>query len=130
MLSHLYVSLLFLSFLFSLICFSGIVVAMIPLSRPALRHIRFRNGIRLNSLSTKIATDQSRLDITDLPTNDDSPNLLKIRHSSAHIMAMAVQKLFPAAKVAIGPWIENGYENVLNLLHIYATGLIILPFFF
>ncbi|KAF9592568.1 hypothetical protein IFM89_016019 [Coptis chinensis] len=26
----------------------------------------------------------------------------------AHAMAMAVQKLFPEAKVTIGPWIDNG----------------------
>ena len=28
---------------------------------------------------------------------------------SAHIMAMAVQKLFPDAQVTIGPWIEKGF---------------------
>lgn len=27
----------------------------------------------------------------------------------AHVMAMAVQNLFPDAKVTIGPWIENGF---------------------
>lgn len=27
----------------------------------------------------------------------------------AHVMAMAVQKLFPDAKVTIGPWIDNGF---------------------
>lgn len=27
----------------------------------------------------------------------------------AHVMAMAVQKLYPDAKVTIGPWIENGF---------------------
>ncbi|KAG4108961.1 hypothetical protein GLYMA_U011002v4 [Glycine max] len=26
-----------------------------------------------------------------------------------HVMAMAVQKLYPDAKVTIGPWIENGF---------------------
>jgi len=44
----------------------------------------------------------------DLPTNENSPNLLKIRHTTAHVMAMATQKLFPKIKVTIGPWIENG----------------------
>jgi threonyl-tRNA synthetase len=44
-----------------------------------------------------------------LPTNDNDEDLLKIRHSSAHIMAMAVQKLFPEAQTTIGPWIENGF---------------------
>lgn len=42
-----------------------------------------------------------------LPTNRNE-NLLKIRHSAAHVMAMAVQKLFPKVKVTIGPWIEHG----------------------
>lgn len=32
-----------------------------------------------------------------------------IRHSAAHVMAAAVKKLFPNAKVAIGPAIENGF---------------------
>lgn len=27
----------------------------------------------------------------------------------AHVMAMAVQKLFPKSKVTIGPWIDNGF---------------------
>ena len=44
-----------------------------------------------------------------LPTNDDSEELLRIRHTSAHVMAMAVQKLFKDAKVTIGPWISNGF---------------------
>ena len=32
-----------------------------------------------------------------------------IRHSAAHVMAAAVQKLFPKAKVTIGPSIDNGF---------------------
>lgn len=45
----------------------------------------------------------------ELPSNAKNPNLLKIRHTTAHVMAMAVQKIFPDIKVTIGPWIENGY---------------------
>ncbi|ONK68508.1 uncharacterized protein A4U43_C05F12570 [Asparagus officinalis] len=44
-----------------------------------------------------------------LPTNDSSEKLLRIRHTCAHVMAMAVQKVFPNAKVTIGPWIDNGF---------------------
>ncbi|CAM9470459.1 unnamed protein product [Heterosigma akashiwo] len=44
-----------------------------------------------------------------LPTNEDNENLLKIRHTTAHVMAMAVQKLYPEAQVTIGPWIDNGF---------------------
>ncbi|NER95104.1 MAG: threonine--tRNA ligase, partial [Symploca sp. SIO1B1] len=36
-------------------------------------------------------------------------SLKKIRHTTSHVMAMAVQKLFPEAQVTIGPWIENGF---------------------
>ena len=40
----------------------------------------------------------------------DSDEGLKIlRHSVAHVMAMAVKELFPGAKVAIGPAIEDGF---------------------
>ncbi len=44
-----------------------------------------------------------------LPRTGDSPQLLRIRHSMSHVMAMAVQKLFPAAKVTIGPWTDSGF---------------------
>jgi threonyl-tRNA synthetase len=44
-----------------------------------------------------------------LPRTSESPALKKIRHTASHIMAMAVQKLFPKAQVTIGPWIENGF---------------------
>ena len=44
-----------------------------------------------------------------LPTNDESDQLLRIRHTSAHVMAMAVQRLFKDAKVTIGPWIDKGF---------------------
>ncbi|KAK9857216.1 hypothetical protein WJX84_005920 [Apatococcus fuscideae] len=44
-----------------------------------------------------------------LLTSSKSPELLRIRHSCAHIMAMAVQKLYPGTQVTIGPWIERGF---------------------
>jgi len=44
-----------------------------------------------------------------LPTNEKSDTLLRIRHTTAHVMAMAVQRLFKDAKVTIGPWIEKGF---------------------
>ncbi|WNC87618.1 threonine--tRNA ligase [Thermosynechococcus sp. QKsg1] len=44
-----------------------------------------------------------------LPKTSESERLKRIRHTSAHILAMAVQKLFPKAQVTIGPWIENGF---------------------
>ena len=44
-----------------------------------------------------------------LPKTSESPQLLRIRHSMSHVMAMAVQKLFPQAQVTIGPWTESGF---------------------
>ncbi|MEG4243423.1 threonine--tRNA ligase [Microcoleus sp. MON2_D6] len=45
----------------------------------------------------------------ELPRTSESESLKKIRHTTSHVMAMAVQKLFPKAQVTIGPWIENGF---------------------
>jgi len=39
----------------------------------------------------------------------DNKNLEKIRHSLAHLMAMAILEKFPNAKLGIGPTIENGF---------------------
>lgn len=44
-----------------------------------------------------------------LPRTSESEKLKKIRHTTSHVMAMAVQKLFPKAQVTIGPWTENGF---------------------
>ena len=38
-----------------------------------------------------------------------------LRHSTAHVMAEAVMKLFPGSKVAIGPSIENGFYYDFDL---------------
>jgi threonyl-tRNA synthetase len=42
-------------------------------------------------------------------TAKDDEGIEVIRHSCAHLMAMAVQELFPTAQVTIGPVIENGF---------------------
>ena len=40
----------------------------------------------------------------------NSPEALDaLRHSCAHVMAQAVQELFPGTKLTIGPAIENGF---------------------
>ncbi|MBB1485838.1 threonine--tRNA ligase [Oceanospirillum sediminis] len=42
-------------------------------------------------------------------TARDEEGLDTIRHSCAHLMAMAVQDLFPSAQVTIGPVVDNGF---------------------
>ena len=45
----------------------------------------------------------------ELITRDTDDGLELIRHDAAHIMAEAVQELFPGTQVTIGPTIENGF---------------------
>ncbi len=49
-------------------------------------------------------------DATVTPVPMDSPDGLNVlRHSTAHVLAQAVQDVFPEAKLGIGPPIENGF---------------------
>ena len=43
------------------------------------------------------------------PAHHDRPPLDEIRHTAAHVLAYAVQDLYPEAKPTIGPAIENGF---------------------
>jgi threonyl-tRNA synthetase len=40
---------------------------------------------------------------------DDADALYVLRHSSAHLLAEAVRRLYPGVKIAIGPPVENGF---------------------
>ncbi|RMH61299.1 MAG: threonine--tRNA ligase [Zetaproteobacteria bacterium] len=48
-------------------------------------------------------------DEVELITDRSPEGLEVIRHSTAHLMAMAVQELFPKSQVTIGPVIEDGF---------------------
>ncbi|MGA8575802.1 MAG: threonine--tRNA ligase [Candidatus Cybelea sp.] len=41
--------------------------------------------------------------------DDQRPSLAELRHTAAHVLAYAVQDLFPDARPTIGPAIENGF---------------------
>lgn len=45
----------------------------------------------------------------------DQDQLHAMRHSSAHILATAVQKLWPAAKFGVGPVVEHGFYYDIDL---------------
>ncbi len=60
---------------------------------------------RLTDLSAAIP-DGSTLEIL---TRDATEALELIRHDAAHVMAEAVQELYPGTQVTIGPVIENGF---------------------
>ena len=59
----------------------------------------------LKDLSYEISKDSK----VRIITSEDKEGLEVIRHDAAHIMAMAVQELFPGTQVTIGPVIENGF---------------------
>ena len=73
-------------------------------------------GLAKAALAGKIngeAVDTSYLIETDVAlsiiTSRDAEGVEVLRHSCAHLMAMAVQDLFPGTQVTIGPVIENGF---------------------
>jgi threonyl-tRNA synthetase len=60
---------------------------------------------RLVDTSYRIASDASLEIVTD--KHPDALDVL--RHSTAHLLAQAVQRLFPGTQVTIGPVIDNGF---------------------
>ena len=59
----------------------------------------------LKDLNHNISKDSS----IKIFTSKDKEGLETIRHDTAHILAMAVQELFPGTQVTIGPVIEDGF---------------------
>ena len=57
------------------------------------------------------------------PVSLDSPDGLNVlRHSTAHVLAQAVQDLFPEAKLGIGPPIENGFYYDFDVAEAVPAG--------
>src|SRR5437867_7601645 len=53
--------------------------------------------------------DGQRIQILTTRDKDDPDALYVLRHSSAHLLAEAVRRIYPGVKIAIGPPIENGF---------------------
>jgi threonyl-tRNA synthetase len=53
--------------------------------------------------------DGQPIEILTTRDTDDPDALSVLRHSSAHLLAEAVRRLYPGVKIAIGPPIENGF---------------------
>ena len=73
------------------------------------------NG-KLVDASEKITEDSDVI----IVTNSDPEGLEIIRHSCAHLFGHAIKQMYPEAKMAIGPTIDNGfyYDIDLSLIHI------------
>lgn len=67
------------------------------------------NSRRRNYAVESPMSEAPALTLQDLPTSEESEEMLRLRHSCAHIMAMAVQKIFQNAQCTIGPWIDHGF---------------------
>lgn len=53
-------------------------------------------------------------------TKEDSEGLFTLRHTASHVMAQAIQHLFPGVKFAIGPAIDDGFYYDLDSDHVFS----------
>ncbi len=53
-------------------------------------------------------------------TKEDPEGLFTLRHTASHVMAQAIQHLFPGVKFAIGPAIDDGFYYDLDSDHIFS----------
>lgn len=66
-------------------------------------------GITINGKLNDLFAPLSHGDDVRVLTAQDPQSLELLRHSTAHVLAQAVQRIFPQAKIAIGPTIEDGF---------------------
>jgi threonyl-tRNA synthetase len=64
---------------------------------------------RVNDDLRDLAVALADGDVVEAVAPDSPDGLAILRHSTAHVMAQAVQELFPDAKLGIGPPVENGF---------------------
>jgi len=84
---------------------SGLEIAESISKSLAKRTIAMKLDGELCDLSDAISGDAS----IELVSRDDAEGLELIRHDCAHVLAEAVQELYPGTQVTIGPVIENGF---------------------
>lgn len=53
-------------------------------------------------------------------TKEDPEGLFTLRHTACHVMAQAIQHLFPGVKFAIGPAIDDGFYYDLDSDHVFS----------
>ena len=64
---------------------------------------------RINGAPRDLATLLADGDVVEPIVIDSEPGRAILRHSTAHVMAQAVQDIFPHARLGIGPPVENGF---------------------
>jgi threonyl-tRNA synthetase len=76
--------------------------------RLAEQAVLLRSNGRVKDLRLPLE-DGEQIQILTTRDKDDPDALYVLRHSSAHLLAEAVRRLYPGVKIAIGPPIENGF---------------------
>jgi threonyl-tRNA synthetase len=87
---------------------SGLDAARAIGPRLAEQAVLIRADGAVQDLRTPLA-DGQKIQILTTRDSQDPDALAVLRHSSAHLLAEAVRKLYPEVKIAIGPPIENGF---------------------
>ena len=64
---------------------------------------------RVNGDLRDLASELADGDVVEPVAIDSADGLAILRHSTAHVLAQAVQQLFPEARLGIGPPVENGF---------------------
>ncbi len=72
---------------------------------------------RINGEIRDLATEVSDTDVVEPVTVDTPEGLAVLRHSTAHVLAQAVQDVFPKAKLGIGPPIKDGFYYDFDVEH-------------
>ena len=88
---------------------------------------KISNSLAKDVLVTKVDGELTdiRNNITDgtqveFFTKADKEGLFTLRHTAAHVMAQAIQHLYPGTKFAIGPAIDDGFYYDLESDHVFS----------
>lgn len=104
------------------------------------KELHFENEVTLfeaakkisNSLAKDVLVAKVDGELTDIRNNitdgtqvefftkADKEGLFTLRHTAAHVMAQAIQHLYPGAKFAIGPAIDDGFYYDLESDHVFS----------
>jgi threonyl-tRNA synthetase len=72
---------------------------------------------RVNGQLRDLAWELGEGDAVEPVAADSDEGRAVIRHSTAHVMAQAVQEAFPGARLGIGPPVENGFYYDFDVAH-------------
>ena len=104
------------------------------------KELHFENEVTLSEAAKKISNSLAKDvlvakvdgELTDIRNNitdgtqvefftkADKEGLFTLRHTAAHVMAQAIQHLYPGTKFAIGPAIDDGFYYDLESDHVFS----------